>query len=160
VLESYPASVLRFVGVVLLLGLGCDSFDAPSDEPRRAPHGPPPTSETGPTDSLPGGASQVAPDLTLSLAGTFTDAPEPEQDPCVVAAQNGAIFCEPGRASLEYCLEAPQDGAPCVTYDRPPSWLHDLLIQCLAHCGVGIAASERELAGACCYVGHSEYYGR
>jgi hypothetical protein len=102
----------------------------------------------------------VAPDLTLSLGGAFVEAPEPKPDPCVVAAQNGAIFCELGRASLEYCVEAPQDGAPCVAYDRPPSWLHDLLIQCIAHCGVGIATSERELDGACCYVGHSQYYGR
>lgn len=77
-----------------------------------------------------------------------------------MAAENGVIFCEPGPRSLQYCVEAPQDGAPCLAYDRPPIWLHDLLIQCIAHCGVGIATSERELDGACCYLGGSEYYGR
>lgn len=121
-----------------------------------------PPTDIEPTETQVGGASQIAPDLTLGLGGDPTGGfePEPEEDLCVVAAKNGAIFCEPGMASLEYCVEAPPDGAPCAACERPPSWLYDLLIQCVAHCGVGIATSQRELDGACCYVGQSEYYGR
>ena len=48
----------------------------------------------------------------------------------------------------------------CVAYDRPPEWVYDLLIQCVAHCGVGIRNSERQLEGSCCYLAWSEYYGR
>jgi hypothetical protein len=48
----------------------------------------------------------------------------------------------------------------CVQYDRPPEWVHDLLIQCYAHCGVGIRKSPRQLEGSCCYLAQSEYYGR
>lgn len=146
----------------MFLGLACDSLAAPPEETREPiPDTSPPT-EVEPTDSLLGGAGQTAPDLTLGLGGALTSAlePEPQEDPCVVAAQNGAIFCEPGMASLEYCVEAPRDGAPCAAYERPPSWLYDLLIQCVAHCGVGIATSQRELDRACCYVGVREYYGR
>ena len=157
-----PFGVLRFVRVVVLFALGCDSLASPQDEPRQPPHGSPPTSEGEPTDGRAGGAGPAAPEVMLSLGGGFTDPPEPEPEPdlCVVAGENGAIFCEPGPASLEYCVEAPPDDAPCAAYDRPPEWLRDLLIQCTAHCGVGIATSDRELEGACCYFGKSEYYGR
>jgi hypothetical protein len=50
--------------------------------------------------------------------------------------------------------------AECRDYDRPPDWVYDLLIQCAAHCGVGIRKSERQLEGSCCYLAWSEYYGR
>lgn len=50
--------------------------------------------------------------------------------------------------------------AECVEYDRPPEWVYDLLIQCYAHCGVGIRMSQRKLEGSCCYLAQSEYYGR
>jgi hypothetical protein len=144
----------------MVLGLGCNSLDPSSDETRQARRGVPPVMEAEPTDGRGGGAGPLAPDVTLSLGGAVTVTVPPEPDLCAVAAQNGAIFCEPGEATLEYCIEAPQDGAPCPGYDRPPVWLYDLLIQCVAHCGVGIATSERELDGACCYFGESEHYGR
>jgi hypothetical protein len=50
--------------------------------------------------------------------------------------------------------------AECVRYDRPPVWVYDLLIQCVAHCGVGIRNSQRQLEGSCCYLAWSEHYGR
>ena len=54
----------------------------------------------------------------------------------------------------------PAQPAECVQYDRPPEWVYDLLIQCYAHCGVGIRSSQRRLEGSCCYLAKSEYYGR
>ena len=50
--------------------------------------------------------------------------------------------------------------AQCVQYDRPPGWVYDLLIQCYAHCGVGIRMSQRRVEGSCCYLAQTEYYGR
>ena len=48
----------------------------------------------------------------------------------------------------------------CIVYERPPEWVYDLVLQCIAHCGVGITASERVVEGSCCYTATSQYYGR
>lgn len=140
----------------MVLAVGCDSFAEPADEE------PPPTQER-PVESAPpaSGGGSAAPIPTLSLGGA--PAFEPKPDPCAVAAKNGAIFCQPGEtilSSLEYCVEAPPDDQACAILERPPEWAYELLLQCIAHCGVGIAPSSRELEGACCYLARSEYYGR
>jgi hypothetical protein len=50
--------------------------------------------------------------------------------------------------------------AECPSYDHPPLWVYDLLLECVAHCSVVIANSERQLDGSCCYVASSVYGGR
>jgi hypothetical protein len=67
-----------------------------------------------------------------------------------------------GAATVSGAAGAPGSGQSeqCVSYDRPPQWVYDLLIQCYAHCGVGIRLSQRKLEGSCCYLAQSEYYGR
>ena len=69
----------------------------------------------------------------------------------------GAAGVDAGAAGAQ---AVPAQPTQCVPYDRPPEWVYDLLIQCIAHCGVGIRSSERQLEGSCCYVAESEYYGR
>jgi hypothetical protein len=94
---------------------------------------------------------------------TFGGAPpvEPEEEWCEVAERYGATFCESGKPStLEYCEPAPEGRQGCIEYERPPEWVYELVVQCYAHCGVGIRASERVLQGSCCYTASSEYYGR
>lgn len=140
-----------------MLAVGCDSFAEPTDQKR------PPTQERPVESAPPTSGGSTAPAPVLSLGGAPAFELEPEPDPCAVAAENGAIFCEPGETSgagLEYCVEAPPDGEPCAILERPPEWAYELLLQCIAHCGVGIASSSRELDGACCYLATSEYYGR
>ena len=131
-----------------------------------------------------GGSFQV-PVLTIGGAPVV----EPEPDWCETAERNGATFCSADKPNtLEYCEPvtlihsgdgAGGDGAggaagdtaggnvgsslggqTCIGYDRPPEWAYDLVIQCYAHCGVGIAMSQRVLEGSCCYKVTSEYYGR
>jgi hypothetical protein len=77
------------------------------------------------------------------------------------ASAAGAAGADAGTAGAS-AAGGPGTGQPaeCVNYDRPPEWVYDLLIQCYAHCGVGIRMSQRKLEGSCCYLAQSEYYGR
>lgn len=153
-----PAPLL-VVGTWPLLAFGCESFALPGDRERdreqRQPQ-PRPIESAPASASAAGAPSVIVPVLSLGGAPAY----EPEPEPCAVAAENGAIFCEPGAAKLEYCVEAPLEGEPCPTLEHPPEWAYELLLQCIAHCGVGIISSSRELEGACCYIAASEYYGR
>jgi hypothetical protein len=76
------------------------------------------------------------------------------------AGAAGTAGADAGAAGTAGAAGVPAQPAECVQYDRPPEWVHDLLIQCYAHCGVGIRSSERRLEGSCCYLAQSEYYGR
>ena len=82
----------------------------------------------------------------------------------MAGADGGAAGADAGAGGVDAGAAGAQ-GVPaqptqCVPYDGPPEWVYDLLIQCIAHCGVGIRSSERKLEGSCCYVAESEYYGR
>jgi hypothetical protein len=76
----------------------------------------------------------------------------------------GAADLDAGAAGADAGAAGARGVAPqptqCVQYDEPPEWVYDLLLKCIAHCGVGIRSSERQLEGSCCYIAESEYYGR
>jgi hypothetical protein len=99
-----------------------------------------------------GGAAGLAGTAGMSAAAVGGDA----AGAGVAGADAGAAGADTGAAG------GPGTGQPaeCVQYDRPPGWVYDLLIQCYAHCGVGIRMSQRRLEGSCCYLAQSEYYGR
>jgi hypothetical protein len=144
--------------------LACDSL---SQEPKQQPMQ---RSMQEPAPESAGGEASQPPSLDLGPL-TLAGAPpvEPVEDPtqqpdwCETAALNGAVFCEADATTLDYCVPAPPDGETCPVLQpdqRPPDWVWDLMLQCFAHCGVGIATSERMLDDACCYVASTEYYGR
>jgi hypothetical protein len=171
----------------VLVAFGCDSFAgaAPHDV-RSTPPGVGGTKQ-GPTHGAAGMTFGSPPDLIIDVPVVE---PELDPDWCTVAKQQGATFCEAREDTVEHVLEycepaaaaPPSEGgeagtartagmaggapgvaeqsAECVQYDRPPEWVYDLLIQCIAHCGVGIRNSQRQLEGSCCYLAWSEYYGR
>jgi len=90
-----------------------------------------------------GYANDQADSLPLLDLGASADVePTPDPDLCRTAVVNGAIFCEPGvDRSLEYCVPAAAEVEPCAVYETPPVWVYDLLLQCVAHCGVHIDTS-------------------
>lgn len=148
--------------------MGCDALAERSDPD----HEPPPdlaTSGSAAIGGSPGhgGTAGAAGTLAievprLDIGGSATLEPEPEPDWCEIAAQNGATFCEARRQALEYCEPAPEGGQGCIDYgdDDVPGWAYVLVLECSAHCGVGMRASERVLEGSCCYTVVSEIYGR
>ena len=84
-------------------------------------------------------------------------------DTGAAGADTGAAGADTGAAGADTgAAGGPGTGQPseCVQYDRPPGWVYDLLIQCYAHCGVGIRMSQRRVEGSCCYLAQTEYYGR
>lgn len=149
------------IGLCLWLGLGCDALaTSPSvqDEPTPDQQITGSAGQGGSSGSA-GSVSLIDVMPVLTLGGAPPVEPEPEW--CETAERNGATFCESAMTrTLEYCEPAPADAEGCIAYDRPPAWVYDLLLQCIAHCGVGIAPSERALEGSCCYFASSEYYGR
>lgn len=106
----------------------------------------------------------TAPPSTGGAAGMAAIDGSGRMDGGAAGADAGGAGADAGAASTDAGAAGgpaiPGQPAECIQYDLPPEWVHDLLIQCYAHCGVGIRLSQRQLEGSCCYRAQSEYYGR
>jgi hypothetical protein len=109
-----------------------------------------------------GGAAGMAgtAGIAAGMAGGTASAGAAGADAGAAGADAGAAGADAGAAGADAGAAGTGQPTECVQYDRPPEWVYELLIQCYAHCGVGIRMSQRRLEGSCCYVAESEYYGR
>ena len=154
---------MRLAALLCLALMGCNALAerGPNDHEQTPADAGGAGSASGSAGSGGGSAGTLAIDApTWEVGGAVAVEPEPAWSD--TAAQNGATFCEAQRQSLEYCEPAPEDGQGCIAYgdDDVPGWAYWLVLECSAHCGVGMSASERVLEGSCCYTVVSEIYGR